>query len=678
MSPITRHVSRITHHVSRITRRALCSVKRRPTLWLLLALVLALTACLRWVRFSTFPPGLWYDEAYTLTEAQKLVQGGEFQIYYPEKHGAPAIFWLTALALRLGADHLAPRWVTSASSVIDVLLLFFAVRDIMRQENEKAEWLALGSAAALGINYEYLFHSRMSWQGALVSTTFIVTVWFFWRGMRDGRCRDFLVAGTMAGASQYTGVAARLLPLVILLILLGWLGKDWRCWRARWKGLLVMGGATLAVFAPLGYAFITHPGWFERRMQTAAPPSALLPNLGRTLAGWLWIGEAALHSLPGRPIYDPAMGLLLLVGAAVAASKIRRPAYSVWLAWFAGVLPGGFLSEPTPTFYRVMNAVPATAALCAMGGWTIWDLTVTHRPRLRNLALLFLAIVFAASTWATCRDYFIRWANWPELPKVMDVWKWRAAEVILDSPADETLLVTIPDGLEPAISYAVRARTASPVRAFDGARCLVYPTQADNLTHYLVILGYEHRSLDRLQALFPSGQQTTDPIFNGDAPYFVDFTIPPGTRVPVPGNLPDPITYQDIVLHGVHVPQPTVSASQALTITLTWETMKPTSANYTAFAHLLDREAEATQDPLKAQHNGLPCNGAEPTWHWQPGEYILDEHVLTIPPDLPAGEYLLGVGLYDADTLERLSLTSKALKTRWDEVIVGEITVTGK
>ena len=683
-SRITFHESRITPDrsgrltSSRFTRPALHNVTRQPVIWLLLALVLALTACLRWVRFSTFPPGLWYDEAYTLAEAQKLVQGGEFHVYYPEKHGAPAVFWLTALALRLGAGHLAPRWVTSASSVIDVLLLFFVVRDVMRRENEKADWLALGSAAALGINYDYLFHSRMSWQGALVSTTFIVTVWFFWRGMRDGHYRDFLVAGAMAGASQYTGVAARMLPLVILLILLGWMGKDRRCWRVRWKGLLAMGGAALVVFAPLGQAFLAHPSWFERRMQTAAPPSALLPNLGRTLAGWLWMGEAALHSLPGRPIYDPAMGVLLLAGAAVAVWRIRQPAYSVWLAWFAGVLPGGFLSEPTPMFYRVMTAVPATAALCAVGGWAIWHLVATRWPRGRKLALLLLALLFAASTWATCRDYFVRWANWPELPKVMDVWKWRAAESILDAPADEKLLVTIPYGLEPALSYAARARTGSPVRDFDGARCMVYPTEANHPIHYVVILGYEHRSLDRLRALFPSGQQATDPLFDGDAPYFVDYTIPPGTRIPVPGNLPASITYQDVVLHGVHVAQPTVSAGQSLTITLTWETLKPVSGNYVAFVHLLDGGPEAGQNPLKAQHDGLPCDGAEPTWRWQPGEYVLDEHVLTVPPDLPAGEYLLGVGLYDADTLQRLPPASKALETRWGEAIVGTITVIGK
>ena len=668
----------MSSHVSYITRHFPHRTRQRLAMWMVLALVLALTACLRWVGFSEFPPGLWYDEAYTLAEAQQLTQGGEFRIYYPEKHGAPAIFWLTALALKLGAGHLAPRWVTSASSVADVLLLFFAVRDIMHGESKHAEWLALGSAAALGINYEYLFHSRMSWQGGLVSTTFIVAVWFFWRGMRDGRLWDFVVAGAMTGASQYTGVAARLLPLVILLSLSGWLEHGRHFWRARWKGLLLMGAAALIVFAPLGRAFLIHPDWFGRRMQTAAPLSALLPNLGRTLAGWLWIGGVALHSLPGRPIYDPALGSLLVIGAAVALWKIRRPAYSVWLAWFLGVLPGGFLAEPTPVFYRVTPAVPATAALCAIGGWQICRFAATRWPRLRKAAIFLLLSLFLASAGATCRDYFVRWANWPNLPLVMDVWKWRAAETILDAPTDETLLVTIPDGLEPAISYALHARTASPARDFDGARCLIYPAQISNRTRYVAILGYEHRSLTRLQDLFPAGYQTTDPIFDEGAPYFVSFTIPASTQVPVPGRLPAPIIYQDIVLHGVHASPAAVSAGQTVTVTLTWESIRPTSANYTAFVHILDQRPEAAEAPLKAQHDSLPCEATEPTWHWQPGEYILDEHRLTIPSNLPTGEYLLGAGLYDADTLQRLPPAGEAMHTQWGEAIVGSITVSAQ
>ncbi|MFQ6099790.1 MAG: glycosyltransferase family 39 protein [Anaerolineae bacterium] len=649
-------------------------MKQRFAVWVLLALVLVLTVCLRWYRFATFPPGLFYDEAYGLMEAQRLVQGGGFQIYYPGTRGEPAFFWLTALALKMGAGYRAPRWVSAVSSAASVPLLFFAIRDILRRESEQADWLALGGAAALGVNYAYLLNSRMGWEIPLIVVTFIAAVWFFWRGMRDGRGRDFALAGLVLGAAQYVWVSARLLPLVFLLVLLGWLGQGWRWWRARWKGLLIACGSALLIYAPLAFNFLTHPEWFERKLRTAALASAILPNLGRTLAGWLWLGGAALHDLPSRPIYDPAMGFLLLLGIAVATCKIRRPAYNVWLAWFVGVLPAGFLSAPTPVFYRVLAAVPATAALCALGGYHLWRFVA---PRLRNLALLLLLTIFAASAWATCYDFFVRWANWPLLPGAMDVGKWRAAEVMLNAPADETILVTVPDRLEPAITYALHARDSSSVRAFDGARCLIYPAKTDRPIHYLVILGHEHRILSRLQTLFPSGRQMVDPIFAAGAPYFVNFFVPAGAEAAIPGALPSPITYQEnILLHGVHVPEMTLLAGQPFTVTLSWEILEPTSKSYTVFVHLLDGRAEAEEAPLVAQHDGLPCGDAEPTWRWRPGEIVLDEHLLTVPADLPAGEYLLGVGLYDSDTLEHLTPTGEDLLVRWSEAIVETITLT--
>jgi hypothetical protein len=194
----------------------------------------------------------------------------------------------------------------------------------------------------------------------------------------------------------------------------------------------------------------------------------------------------------------------------------------------------------------------------------------------------------------------------------------------------------------------------------------------------LVILGYEQHSLARLQALFPSGYQTVDPVFDDEAPYFVNFFIPPGDTVPVLGRLPAPIHYQDILLHGAYVPTTTVSAGQTFTVTLTWESLKKTSNNYTVFVHVLDGTPEAADAPLKANHDSPPCYGTEPTWEWQPGEYILDEHSLAIPPDLPAGEYLVGVGMYDSATLERLAPADTGLQTRWDEAIISSITVTAR
>jgi len=644
-------------------------------IWWLLAAIVLLAAGLRWINFADFPPGLWYDEAYTLEGARRIVQEGDFHLYYPGKHGEPAIFWLSALALRLGAGHLAPRWVSSVSGVLGVVLLFFTVRDVMRRTGGTTDWLALGSAGVLAVNYAFLFYTRMSWQAAVATPLFVLTVWCFWRGLDVGRYRDFVIAGVAAGTAQYTSVSARLLPLVCLLVMGVWLGARERRvrWWTRWSGLLVMGGCALFVYLPMAREFLTHREWFTRRLNTAAAVADILPNVGRTLAGWLFLGDVGLHSLPGRPIYAPPMAVLLVLGGLVALWRWRDPAYSVWLGWFVGCLPGGVFSNPAPMFYRFLTAVPAAAALCAIGGHWLWVRFTVRFPNRRAFVAVLLAGIFAFSTGATIHDYFVRWANWEQLPYVMDVGKWRAAEVIQASPADEKLLVTMPERFEATISYAAHMRSVYP-RIFDGERCFIYPADTIYPVRYVIIQGYERRSQAYLRALYPDLAPSIDPLFAGMEPYFVEFVIPPGVASSILGALDAPLTYGEIVLRGMLPSSRQIQAGQTLDVTLTWRALRKTTESYTVFVHLLDGSSEAVETPLRAQHDTIPCLNSAPTQTWDPDEYIVEVHSLAIPADLAPDDYLLGVGVYDTATMKRMIPDDAWVQ--WNEAIVDTITVT--
>ena len=45
-------------------------------------------------------------------------------------------------------------------------------------------------------------------------------------------------------------------------------------------------------------------------------------------------------------------------------------------------------------------------------------------------------------------------------------------------------------------------------------------------------------------------------------------------------------------------------------------------------------------------HDSYPLNGAAPTTTWTPGAAVFDPHVLSVPDDLPPGEYEVRVKLY--------------------------------
>ena len=69
------------------------------------------------------------------------------------------------------------------------------------------------------------------------------------------------------------------------------------------------------------------------------------------------------------------------------------------------------------------------------------------------------------------------------------------------------------------------------------------------------------------------------------------------------------------------------------------------------FVHLLD-----STGAVVAQHDGVPANASIPTTDWAAGEIVADQHLISFP-DLPPGEYRVVVGMYNAATGERLSVS---------------------
>jgi hypothetical protein len=95
-----------------------------------------------------------------------------------------------------------------------------------------------------------------------------------------------------------------------------------------------------------------------------------------------------------------------------------------------------------------------------------------------------------------------------------------------------------------------------------------------------------------------------------------------------------------------------------LLVRLDWRAATPPQDDTVVFAHLVD-----PQGSLTAQNDGFPVVGFRPMTSWAKGEPIADYHWLELPADRPAGEYQVRVGLYRADTGERLLAHGKGAAT---------------
>ena len=94
-----------------------------------------------------------------------------------------------------------------------------------------------------------------------------------------------------------------------------------------------------------------------------------------------------------------------------------------------------------------------------------------------------------------------------------------------------------------------------------------------------------------------------------------------------------------------------------LPVKLIWTAPGPLAVDYSVFIHLVDQNSK-----VWAQQDGWPVNGRAPTTRWQVGQILKDRYALTVPEDLPPGQYWLEVGLYD--DVGRLALRSGGETTR--------------
>jgi len=92
------------------------------------------------------------------------------------------------------------------------------------------------------------------------------------------------------------------------------------------------------------------------------------------------------------------------------------------------------------------------------------------------------------------------------------------------------------------------------------------------------------------------------------------------------------------------------SADERVTVQLAWAVGKSVTQSFKVFVHLYTIDGR-----MVVQHDAVPANGLRPTWSWQPGERIIDNHGLWVPAGT-LGPLHLVVGLYDPESNTRLIL----------------------
>jgi hypothetical protein len=105
-----------------------------------------------------------------------------------------------------------------------------------------------------------------------------------------------------------------------------------------------------------------------------------------------------------------------------------------------------------------------------------------------------------------------------------------------------------------------------------------------------------------------------------------------------------------------------------IVVTLYWQAIERMDRRYKVFVHVEDGQMWGQQD-------AEPRCGTRPTTKWEPGQVVMDRHLVTLAPDTPPGEHPLNVGLYDEATGQRLEILDEQGAAQGNFISLGKVVV---
>ena len=582
------------------------------------------------------------------------------------------------------------RSVAMAYGLVGVLAAYLLTREI----TEGVPWLPALAAALVAFNPQFIQISAVVENDTAAAAFVGLTLWRLARIVRrrPAALREYALAGLFAGLATISKSSAlTTLPLLLFGLVLAWWTdrkSNRPAPRSVWatRALALFGTAALsggwwyvrnAVLYqdPLRSSAYEHYPWMYPELRKLRE---LIPDLPRSLLSyWADLGYSG-DLRPGAVFYVGAWAIVILSliglgrwmwdnrapGRPEQGSRGLQSWTSLLLIAALGVMTVVMYIRLQQTFAfawgrHLLPGVTAFATLMAIGLYHLWPRRFIGQAAtafLMAYALFIPALVVLPAYLPP------RVARVPPLLERLD-WQYGDVVRLLGYDLDSRTLVAGQDRYvtlcwetltRPEIDYAFALHFVGPENRLVGARDSYhglgrYPSSAwragdlfcDEVRvgvspdlepaqiYQIEISVYDPDTLARLPVYDASGAEA--PPFAGWLKSASQAEIPPTAT---PANV---IFGDTIALRGYDL--------EANAITLYWEALTAPREDLTVFIHVVDAEGN-----IVAQGDGLPGQGRYPTWAWDAGEVIADEHPLERPPTA----HRIYVGLYRAATGERL------------------------
>jgi len=637
---------------------------------LLLALILLLAFGLRAWQLTAVPPGLTHDEANHGREALGVLDG-VYLFYFPLNYGSEPLYSYTvALSMALlGEGLLALRLVNVIFGVAAIAVTYlWAARAFDRPT-------ALLGAALTAVSFWPLATSREALRAGMLPFFTATAVWFFWQVITappEQTRRRWLAAagfGVSVAFTLHIYLAARvawlMFPAFLLYLALVQRTTFRRVWQPVLLGLLLAG----LLVTPMFMYLRLHPEALTRLDMLDGPLQDLrsgnlrpvFANVSGALLAFIWPGygdQFLAYNIPGRPVFEVVTAVFFLLGLLVCLWNWKKPPYAFLLLWFGASILPSLITGATANTTRNLAALPAVYLLPAVGFMGLFRAQkgpiskiepILKRRILIAAALLWLVI----AGFISGRDYFVRWANRPDVRGAYQVNLVAALHYLA---AEETSPPIVMSAIYPgpahdsSIALVLRPHAAADLHWVDARRALLWPGGGG---------GY---------ALIPSSTPP-DPAFSPflrplDAqslrPDDLDpsFTLYELAANPVDGDDTAVANFNDAVrlLEG-HWLDNEVMAGETAVYQTTWQVLDPSRIGPVVPPTFTPDTVFFTQvltpgGSVLAQQDTLDA----PSWAWQSGDVFVQLHTITVPPETPPGAYATITGIYDRTSLQRLPI----------------------
>ena len=667
-------------------------MKTKPPLghWLLLGAILLVAAFLRLYRLEALPRGPYYDEAANGILAGEIASGQSHPIFITSYTGKEVLyFYAVAAAMKvLGVNLLSMRLTSALIGIATVGLTYWLALALFAEQDETTRRrTALIAAALMAVNFWHIVISRYGFRAISQPLLQALALGFLWRGLRRGGWWRLALAGLFSGATAYTYLSSRIVPVALL----PWVIGAWIASRSDRlsvaKRVLVFGLVAAVVFAPLGIFFLRHPDTFGARMSQV---SVLNPELNQgDLGSALWrsiklaFGMFTVRGDPqsrfgviGRPVFDPVVGVFLYLGVLVALYRVvkgPRPQDRVLhlslLLWVPLLLIPSILGvKEVPHSLRAIGVMPVLFLFPALGLSTAVRVLASRFARLKGLASPAVGYALAGlllveggipAGW----DYFAMWGTQPAPYYENDNDLADASRTLNEiDVGDRELFVSSVHYRHPTVAFL--ARDYHRIHWLVGEQVLAFPpADGAGAVYVLPRSSMPEQSLLDLLDTVADVERYSGP--DGEPAYLI-YQLPPGRSPAISPQTRVSANFgNQIELLGYDL-LPT-AAGEMLTATIYWRVLAPAKAeDYLVFAHL--------QNDWDLQW-GAADDFDYPSGEWKPGQIIVQQRSIPVSALTPPGSYELIVGLASRGQNARLPRLDEQGRVAGTTTALGPVTI---